>query len=75
MPTVKGDGFSVTTDDRDFKPIEVNIKITSKDLFDSVFSVVNNADANVESVAFTAYGMDNEATLSLIDVVFRSIIK
>lgn len=75
MPTVKGDGFSVTTDDRDFKPIEVNIKITSKDLFDSVFSVVNNADSNGESIASMAYNMDNDPTISLIGAVFRSIIK
>lgn len=75
MPTVKGDGFSVTTEDREFKPIEVTIKITSKDLFDNVLHVVNNADANGESIASTAYNMDNDSVTNLIDAVFRSIIK
>lgn len=75
MPTVKDDEFSVTTEDREFKPIEVTIKITSKDLFDKISYVVNNADSNDESIAFNAYNTDNDTAINLIDAVFRSIIE
>lgn len=75
MPTVKGDGFSVTTEDREFKPIEVTIKITSKGLFENVFYVVNNADSNNASVVSMVHDMDNDPTINLIDAVLRSIIK
>ena len=75
MPTVKGEGFKITADERGFKPIEVTLEITSKDVYDAIAYVVSKSDIETEHMVYTVYALDDDLTKDLVDALFRSIIK
>ncbi len=75
MATEKYDGFKLTTKDMDFEPVELTIEITSREVYDAVVKVVTLSDRSEDSVVNIAYELDNDYTNTLIDALFRAIIK
>ena len=75
MALIKKDGFQITTEDADFKPIELTVKITSRELYNELVAVVNKAQNDGETVAYTAYELDDASVNEFITSVFNAITK
>lgn len=75
MTLIESNGYQITTEDTDFKPIELTVKITSRELYNELVAVVNKAQNDAETVAYVAYAMADDSINEFINSVFNAITK
>lgn len=75
MALIKKDGFQITTEDADFKPIELTVKITSRELFNKLVAVVNKSQQEEETILYAVYELDHEDVNEFVDSVLTAITK